>query len=79
MKIESRDKMTVEEKRMKKGDTILVTSRWEELFLGKSLQVNVNVREIEPLRVPSVTLYHNVRLDKNERLIVKLILSLESL
>ena len=40
MKIQSRDKMTVEEKRMKKGDTILVTSRLGGTFLGKSLQVN---------------------------------------
>ena len=29
------------------------------------------MREIEPLRVPPVTLYHSVRLDKNERLIIK--------
>ena len=36
MKIQSRDKMTVEEKRMKKGDTILVTSRLGGTFLGKS-------------------------------------------
>ena len=42
MKIESRDKMTVEEKKMKKSDTILVTSRLAMggTFLGKSLQVN---------------------------------------
>ena len=37
------------------------------------------MREIEPHRVAPVTLYHNVRLDKNERLIIKVILSVESL